>query len=220
MAHQTIQKIAFIFGLGFVGVECARLLMADGWEVRATTRTGTWDKPYASLPEGVKLFAFADVDGEALGGATHIISTIAPVTGEDIVLPLLDRYLNNKNLWAGYVSATSVYSEADGGWVRETSPTKPVSQRGKNRLRAEDAWQKEYQAEVFRAAGIYGRGRSVFDKLRGDTPRIIVKPGHFFNRIHVHDLARVIMAGLHNPSPNRIVNCADGNPCEAGDVVR
>lgn len=214
------QKSAFIFGLGFVGVALARLLLAEGWEIRATTRIGKWDKPYASLPDGVRLFAFAEVDGEALRGVTHIISTIAPIAGEDIVLPLLTQHLRRENIWAGYVSATSVYSEADGGWVREVSPTKPISQRGKNRVRAEDAWQKHYQAEVFRAAGIYGRGRSVFDKLRGDDPRIIVKPGHFFNRIHVTDLGRVITAAMHNPSPNRILNCADGHPSEAGDVTR
>ena len=44
---------------------------------------------------------------------------------------------------------------------------------------------------ILRLAGIYGPGRSAFDKLREGTARRIVKPGQVFNRIHVDDIGRV-----------------------------
>lgn len=221
-----MHKTAFIFGLGFVGVECARLLLGDGWQVAATTRSGGWDKTYARLPHDIALFPFtagedwADANA-VLAEATHIISTIPPHNGRDPVLPVLAAN-NITPLWTGYVSATSVYSEAGGGWVDETSPTNPTTSRGQNRLAAEGAWQAQnsFKAEIFRAAGIYGAGRSVLDKLRAGTARSIIKPGHFFNRIHVTDLARIIVAAMAKPRAGRILNCADGNPTQSGEVTR
>ena len=122
--------------------------------------------------------------------------------------------------WVGYVSATSVYTEADGGWVTEDSPAEPAVERGRLRRQAEIAWQGRLGAEVFRAAGIYGPGRSPFRDLLAGKGRIILKPGHAFNRIHVEDMARVVMAAMEVPSPRRILNLADGAPCEAGLVTR
>ena len=46
---------------------------------------------------------------------------------------------------------------------------------------------------IFRLAGIYGPGRSAFDKLRAGDARRIVKPGQVFNRIHVEDIGRITM---------------------------
>jgi nucleoside-diphosphate-sugar epimerase len=75
-------------------------------------------------------------------------------------------------------------------------------------------------AEVFRAAGIYGPGRSPFKKLLAGEGRIILKPGHQFNRIHVDDITQVIIAAMAKPQGRRILNLSDGAPCEAGDVIR
>ena len=53
-----------------------------------------------------------------------------------------------------------------------------------------------YVPEVFRAAGIYGPGRSPFDALRNGTARIIEREGQVFNRIHVDDICRIIIAAI------------------------
>ena len=64
------------------------------------------------------------------------------------------------------------------------------------RVEVEQAW-RDYADErgvpllILRLAGIYGPGRSSFDKLREGTARRIVKPGQVFNRIHVDDIGRV-----------------------------
>ena len=43
--------------------------------------------------------------------------------------------------------------------------------------------------QLFRLAGIYGPGRSVFDRLREGRAQRVVKPGQVFSRIHVDDVA-------------------------------
>ena len=207
---------AFIFGLGFTGTRLAKALRAQGWQVQGTRR---------HADEAAGIYAFNAGDGiknfaRAMDGITHIISTIPVINGSDPVLAAHGTALIEMAAWTGYISATSVYSEATGGWVTEESPTEPTSKRGILRRQAEQDWQDLTGAEIFRAAGIYGKTRSAFDTLRTDTARIIVKPGHRFNRIHVDDLTRIISTAMHNPARKRILNCADGTPAESGDVIR
>ena len=69
-------------------------------------------------------------------------------------------------------------------------------------------------------AGIYGPGRSPFDALRSGTARIIEREGQVFNRIHVDDICRIIIAAIERPRQKRIVNLADHKPAPQGDVIR
>ena len=200
----------------------ARKLLAQGWRVHGTSRSGHIDV------EGVEGYPFTAgapiADETAFEGLTHVLSTVPVVDGHDPVLAvhgaLLQSLSQNKGIWAGYVSATSVYTEADGEWVTEESPTEPTSKRGQWRRNAEIEWQDMLSAEVFRAAGIYGPGRSPLKGLLEGKGRIILKPGHEFNRIHVDDIANILIAAMARPRARRILNLADGAPSEAGDVIR
>ena len=222
------QKIAFIFGLGFTGKAIARELIKNGWHVRATTRNKD-ALGGASLGvelAGVELVPFSagtPIANPAANsaanpianlaatpapfqGVSHVISTIPVIDGEDCVLATHGNDLRALNCWTGYISATSVYSEANGGWVNEESPTNPISARGQLRRMAEIKWQETLGSEIFRAAGIYGPGRSPFTKLLANKARIIHKPGHLFNRIHVDDIARIVTTAMQKPQALRIIN--------------
>jgi nucleoside-diphosphate-sugar epimerase len=72
---------------------------------------------------------------------------------------------------------------------------------------------------VFRLAGIYGPGRSALAQLASGTARRIVKPGQVFNRIHVDDIATVLMASIERPNGGAIYNLADDEPSPPEDVV-
>jgi len=72
---------------------------------------------------------------------------------------------------------------------------------------------------VFRLAGIYGPGRSVFDKLAAGTARRINKDGQVFSRVHVEDIAGVLEASMARPRGGAIYNVADDEPAAPGDVV-
>ena len=72
---------------------------------------------------------------------------------------------------------------------------------------------------MFRLAGIYGPGRSAFDALRAGTAKRIDKPGQVFSRIHVDDLARVLMASIAQPRPGAVYNVCDDEPAASADVI-
>ena len=213
----------FIFGLGYVGRPLGHLLASRGWHIRGTTRTP--ERLAAEVDAGWQVYRFADDvpltdPEEALHGVDAVLSTITAIGGSDPVLDAHGDVLSGFTGWSGYVSATSVYPDRPDGFCYEDTPTDPTTKRGKARVIAEARWQALLGTELFRAAGIYGPGRSPFDSIRDGTARIIEHRGQLFNRIHVDDICRVIIAAMNRPRRGRIVNLADEKPAAQGDVVR
>ena len=213
----------FIFGLGYVGRPLGHRLAAAGWQVRGTTRTPS--RLAAQAEAGWQIHEFADdrplADPEAaLDGVDALITTITAIGGSDPVLDAHGELIADFKGWSGYVSATSVYPDTPEGFCYEDTPTGPATARGRARVEAEQRWLDLLGTEIFRAAGIYGPGRSPFDALRDGTSRIIEHRGQLFNRIHVEDICRVIEAAMAQPRRGRIINLADNKPAPQGDVVR
>lgn len=213
----------FIFGLGFVGRPLGHRLAAAGWQIRGTTRTPSRLAEEAAA--GWQIHEFADdtplADPEAaLDGVDAILTTITAIGGSDPVLDAHGDLIADFDGWSGYVSATSVYPDRPDGFCYEDTPTDPATARGRARVVAEARWQEMLGTEVFRAAGIYGPGRSPFDALRDGTARIIEHRGQLFNRIHVEDICRIIEAAMAAPRRGRIINLADNKPAAQGDVIR
>ena len=213
----------FIFGLGYVGRPLGHRLAAAGWQVRGTTRTPS--RLAAQAEAGWQIHEFADdrplADPDAaLDGVDALITTITAIGGSDPVLDAHGELIADFKGWSGYVSATSVYPDTPDGLCYEDTPTGPATARGRARVEAEQRWLNLLGTEIFRAAGIYGPGRSPFDALRDGTSRIIEHRGQLFNRIHVEDICRVIEAAMAQPRRGRIINLADNKPAPQGDVVR
>ena len=213
----------FIFGLGYVGRPLGHRLAAAGWQVRGTTRTPS--RLAAQAEAGWQIHEFADdrplADPDAaLDGVDALITTITAIGGSDPVLDAHGELIADFKGWSGYVSATSVYPDTPDGFCYEDTPTGPATARGRARVEAEQRWLNLIGTEIFRAAGIYGPGRSPFDALRDGTSRIIEHRGQLFNRIHVEDICRVIEAAMAQPRRGRIINLADNKPAPQGDVVR
>ena len=216
-------RTVFIFGLGYVGRPLGDRLAAAGWQVRGTTRTPS--RLSAEAEAGWQIHEFADdrplADPEsALDGVDALITTITAIGGSDPVLDAHGELIADFKGWSGYVSATSVYPDTPDGFCYEDTPTGPATARGRARVEAEQRWLNLLGTEIFRAAGIYGPGRSPFDALRDGTSRIIEHRGQLFNRIHVEDICRVIEAAMAQPRRGRIINLADNKPAPQGDVVR
>ena len=213
----------FIFGLGYVGRPLGHRLAAAGWQVRGTTRTPS--RLAAQAEAGWQIHEFADdrplADPDAaMDGVDALITTITAIGGSDPVLDAHGELIADFKGWSGYVSATSVYPDTPDGFCYEDTPTGPATARGRARVEAEQRWLGLLGTEIFRAAGIYGPGRSPFDALRDGTSRIIEHRGQVFNRIHVEDICRVIEAAMAQPRRGRIINLADNKPAPQGDVVR
>ena len=76
----------FIFGLGYSGLEIAKLARSKGWSVGGTVTTA--DKAAQLSREGIDAHAFdgsAPLTAESLAAATHVLCSIAPGTTGDPV---------------------------------------------------------------------------------------------------------------------------------------
>ena len=210
-------------GHGYSARALARRLRGEGWRIIGTTRSAESARRLAA--EGVEARVWPGEDlGPALAEATHLLSSVAPGPDGDPVLAALGPAIAEAAPgldWAGYLSTTGVYGDQGGDWVDETSPVAPSTERGRRRAEAEASWRAipGLPIHVFRLAGIYGPGRSAFDRLRAGTARRIVKPGQVFSRIHVDDIAQVLAASIARPNPGAVYNVCDDLPAPPEDVI-
>ncbi|CTQ33279.1 SDR family oxidoreductase [Jannaschia rubra] len=214
-------SVLLSFGHGYSARALAPLLLARGWTVIGTTRSD--EKAAALRAEGVEPLIFGAPLADALGRASHVLVSAGPDGDGDPVLreygDLLATGLRTKE-WVGYLSTTGVYGDHGGGWVDETTALTPSTRRGRARVAAEAAWQAlDAPLHIFRLAGIYGPGRGPFAKVREGTARRIVKPGQVFSRIHVDDIAQVLLASIDRPDPGTIYNVCDDDPAPPQDVI-
>ncbi|WEJ58560.1 SDR family oxidoreductase [Devosia sp. FJ2-5-3] len=221
-------KVLF-FGLGFSSQASARAIrIRDEYaSIMGTVRTA--ERENALEATGLAAIVF---DGTrpspdvsvALADTTHVVVSIAPDADGDVVLRHHRADLDAaKDLeWICYYSTVGVYGDFDGAWIDESAPLVPRNMRSDLRVLAEQEW-RDYAAQrgvklcILRLAGIYGPGRSSFDKLRDGTARRIIKPGQVFNRIHVEDIARVTALAAERRLEG-IFNMADDEPTPPQDV--
>lgn len=185
--------------------------------------TVNWTQRDTPGPENAATGALAfssSAMAEAAERADFILSSIPPK--RDHSDPGLDalKSLDIQARWIGYLSATSVYGDRDGGWASEMDSPTPTLDRGRRRADAEIGWLSHFpQTEVFRLAGIYGPGRSPFSKLRDGSARVVEKPGHVVNRVHVDDIVSALLLSMESPCAMDIFNLADGLPAPPGNVL-
>jgi len=213
-------KVLLSIGHGFSASVLGAHLIKDGWTVYGTTRSV--EKAKKLNNDGVNSIIWPGTNlTPYIQKATHILTSVSPNSQGD---PVLDQYneVFSKNTfdWVGYLSTTGVYGNHNGGWVDENSPLKPNTTRGKLREEAELSWSKlNINLHIFRLAGIYGPGRGPFSKVRNGTARRIIKEGQLFSRIHVDDIAQVLLASIRYPSQGAIYNVCDDNPAPPEDVI-
>jgi nucleoside-diphosphate-sugar epimerase len=217
----------FCFGLGYSALALARRIASVGWSVTGTCRST--DRQALLRTSGFSAVLFdrdRPVDGAALKEITHLLVSIPPDAGGDTVLALHggDIAMLPALSWLGYLSTTGVYGDRGGGWVDESAPLRPTGDRGRRRVAAEQGWLQLWRdrgvpVHIFRLAAIYGPGRSVFDALLAGTARRICKPGQVFSRIHVGDLANVLIASMERPRPGAVYNVCDDDPAPPAAVV-
>ena len=221
-----MDKTLLSFGHGYSARALASLLLPQGWEITGTTRSA--DNADALLAHGIKPMIWPGDDiSPALGSATHLLISTGPDAAGDPVLNLLRHQIAAaapRLEWVGYLSTTGVYGDHQGGWVDETTPLTPATERGRHRVTAEATWQALAQdtglpLHIFRLAGIYGPGRGPFAKVRRGTARRIIKPAQVFSRIHVDDIAQVLAASIARPNPGAVYNLCDDEPAPPQDVI-
>ncbi|HUE36153.1 MAG TPA: SDR family oxidoreductase [Candidatus Acidoferrum sp.] len=117
-----------------------------------------------------------------------------------------------------YTGSTSVYGQADGLQVKESSPAEPEAETAKVLVETEknllDAFrEKKFPAIILRVAGIYGPERGHrFKQFLKNEARMEGDGSRFLNMIHRDDVVGCVIAALKSGRPGEIYNAADDEP--------
>jgi len=218
-----MDKRLLSFGHGYSARALAARLIPQGWHIVGTTRSV--EKMDEIATTGVEPLLWPGDDPTALiAEFPNILISAGPSrSGDPVLAALHDAFKQTADnmRWVGYLSTTGVYGDHNGGWVDEQSPLTPSTERGKARVKAEQAWKsiEELPLHIFRLAGIYGPDRGPFTKIRNGTARRIIKEDQVFSRIHVEDIALALELSLLAPSSGAIYNLCDDDPAPPQDVI-
>lgn len=195
----------FLFGPGY-----SATVLANIWPgtVYGTVRSPN-RRPVLEA-EGIVPVAVDDREAllKACADSTLLISTPPGTDGCPAFAYLGDAIATARHVT--YLSTTGVYGDLKGGWAMDWTPVQPGSERGRRRVAAEAAWRaKRADLCCVRLPGIYGPGRSVFDRIEAGTARRIVKAGQVFSRIHVDDLASGLYALMAGQQGGNFNMCDD-----------
>jgi nucleoside-diphosphate-sugar epimerase len=217
----------FVFGFGYAARALSVRLQAEGWAVGGTIRKPADRAPLEAMgvtPVGV---GNQEQMARAVREADAVLVTAPPSAEGCPGLPRLVPALARAKAfpdWIGYLSTTGVYGDRGGRWVSEASALAARSVEGGRRVGAERDWLEVGRGmgltvAVFRLPGIYGPGRSPFERLRDGTAQRIAAPGQVFSRIHVDDLATGLAASIARPRAGGIYNLCDDEPCPNSEVI-
>lgn len=192
-----------IAGCGDIGGRLATQLLAVGWTVHGLRRD------ISRLPVGVSGVA-ADLFSEELpatwprGELDYLVYSAAASTHDEAGYQAayvggLEHVLG----WLAacgqrpkrllFVSSSSVYGQAAGEWVDETSATQPLGFSGRLMLAAEQvALASGLPATRVRLTGIYGPGRQALLTQVRQGYRVASEPALYGNRIHADDAAGLL----------------------------
>ncbi len=220
----------FCFGFGQVARNFLNKIFLEKINVHLSTSNtlGTCTKKINNTKFQSYKFQNNDFDPlilEQLKESDHILVSIPPINGEDIVIKNFSNVLKNSKIkWITYLSATSVYGDHKGNWVNELSQTKPTSFNGSERLKVEQEWlklanKKKLPFQIFRLSGIYSDKYNAIQRLMSGTANIIKKNNHYFSRIHVDDIANILFKSLSIFKSNEIYNVSDDKPASSEEVM-
>ena len=113
--------------------------------------------------------------------SNKVLISIPPRDQTDIVLKVFSKnFQKNKFDWVTYLSATNVYGDKKGQWVDENTNPTPTTQRGIERLNAENSWLKHHKdfnlpLQIFRLSGIYSAESNIIKRLIMGKLKIVEK---------------------------------------------
>ena len=220
----------FCFGFGQVAKNFIKKINSENLKINlsVTSREKSERKNFDNLDYRTFQFSENSFDQkliENLKSSDHILVSIAPVKGEDIVIKNFQNYFDHTKIkWITYLSATSVYGNHNGKWVDENSDTKPTSSNGIDRLNAEKLWlsfaeKKNLPIQIFRLSGIYSNQNNILTRLKTGNAKMIDKKNQFFSRIHVEDIANILFKSLQKFKSKEIYNVSDDKPTSPEELI-
>ena len=226
-ATAPLPSRVLVLGLGWSGRVLATQLQARGVRVAGTVRA-----PVPAPDDGLlrhQLWTDAVLSTallDEIAQAEAVLCSVPPdAEGDPALRRVLPALQASPALrWVGYLSSTSVYADRAGGWIDESSEADAAEPAGMQRRLAEAQWRalaegRGIASAVFRLPGLYGPGRNALLQLAQGRARHVVRPGLVFNRLHVQDLAAVIIAALQRPTVGGLYLPSDDLPAAPQAVL-
>ncbi len=213
------QRSLFAFGLGYSALRLADRLLEAGWQVGGTVRgTGKADRLNHRGIAAIPWAGDPDAAPRPAEGTHWLVSVPPDAAGCPAFRAVADQAPAAASVT--YLSTSGVYGDLGGGWAFEDTPVNPGSARARARVLAEDQWRSvRPDLAIVRLPGIYGPGRSAFDRLRQGTAQRIIKPEQVFSRVHVDDIAGGLVALLGRGVPGGVCHFCDNTPAPPQDVI-
>jgi nucleoside-diphosphate-sugar epimerase len=210
--------LLFVFGLGYSAAQLARQLALAGWQVAGTVRTPEKASKLRACGIAASVWAGQGVP-DIPDGARWLVTL--PPDREGCPAARAAGHLAGRAVSVTYLSTTGVYGDLGGGWAFEWSQPAPSTPRAGARVTAETQWLEAGRGKacIVRLPGIYGPGRSPFDRLRDGTAQRIIKPGQVFSRVHVDDIAAGLAALFARPQAGGVFHLCDDLPAPPQDVT-
>ena len=224
MLDVTDLERVVVLGCGYAGAAVARLARDRGLHVLAHVRS---DARAATLRgESVEVLQLAVLDPSspafakelrAMDRRTLVVVAFPPDGSTDArIAPLLAHAAG-----ITYISSTGVYREHR-GLVDDATPVPsgpPTNERAAKILAAEAAYRAQ-GGTVLRCPGIYGRDRGLHVRVVKGEHRIPGDGTRFLSRIHVEDLAQLVLASGEGHARSETYVVGDLEPAPHLDVVR
>lgn len=202
----------FLLGVGFVAEAVA--FAAKGRRLAGTTRNPLAADRLRSL--GIEPFVLAPGAETALRESLRDSDVVVSFPPDGLTDERMASLTDSVRRIV-YVSSTGVYGETRGR-IDNTTPAAPNDDTGRRRLDAEQTWRKA-GATVVRAPGIYGPGRGLHRSLQSGIYRLPGDGSGVISRIHVDDLAQVLLAALVADVAGRTFVVGDLHPVPQREVV-
>ncbi len=183
-----------VFGAGFSGARVCSAALELGRSVLGVVRSE--ERATALRARGVQVSteSVTDVAARHVGEETHALVTFPPDAATDAALaPLLAQARA-----VSYLSTTGVYEDLEGVIDDATPLPRLPSPKYAGVLAAEAAY-RAVGAAVLRSPGIYGAERGIHLRLQRGDFRLTGDGSRFGSRIHVDDLARLLLASASTP---------------------
>jgi nucleoside-diphosphate-sugar epimerase len=201
-----------VFGAGFSGGKVCEAALARGMKVLGVVRSE--DSATALRARGVDVVTAdaAAVAAQVVGPTTHAIVTFPPAPATDTALaPALAGARA-----VSYLSTTGVYQDIE-GVIDDTTPLPAETTPKYRAVLAAEAQYRAVSAAVLRSPGIYGTERGIHVRLQRGDFKLSGDGSRFGSRIHVDDLAELLLASASAPGETFVVG--DLEPCRQRDLV-
>jgi nucleoside-diphosphate-sugar epimerase len=203
-----------ILGCGYTGSAVARLAQAHGLSVLGSVRSAS--NAEKLMAEGIPALVAPELDASVaahVAADTHVVVAFPP---DDVTDARIAGALSGAAAIT-YVSSTGVYGDRTGIIDDSTPLPEPLNARSQRLLAGENAY-RPFGATILRSPAIYGKERGLHCRLLRGDHRIPGDGSHTLSRIHVEDLAALILASRKVRGETFVVG--DLEPTAHLDVVR